>query len=163
METLLLDSNIWFTFSFIIFVTILYKAGAPALNKMLDARISQIKKDLETSESLRIEAQEMLAQYQRKHRDAVQESEKIIEQAKENAAAYKKIAEADLNEIMNRREQQLEERLKRMEINAINQIQIHAAKLAMSAAKQIIIEKLDKKEDSRLIDKSIIEIKNNIH
>ncbi len=163
MEELLQDTNVWFTFSFIIFAAILYKVGAPALNKLFDTRIDQIKKDLETSENLRIEAQEMLAQYQRKHRDAVQESEKIIEQAKENAKAYKKTAEADLNEIMDRREQQLKERLERMESNAINQIQAHAADLAMNAAKQIIVEKLDKKTDAKLIDDSITEIQSNIH
>ena len=65
---ILQDSNIWFLFSFIIFIFILVKFGGPFIVDALDARIAEIKKDLKESESLRVEAQEMLAQYQRKQR-----------------------------------------------------------------------------------------------
>lgn len=157
------DTNVWYTFSFIIFVAILLKYAMPALNALFDARIAQIKNDLETAENLRVEAQEMLAQYQRKHRDAVKESEKIIAKAKENAELFSKKAEAELDEIMARRESQLAERLNRMEQNAINEIQSFAADLAMNAAAQIIAEKLDKKTNAKLVDESIENISNNIH
>ncbi len=157
------DSNIWYLFSFIIFVGIIIKFGLPAFNKLLDTRIEQIRKDLEEAENLRVEAQEMLAQYQRKHRDAVKESEKIISTAKENAKQFKEKAEAELEEIIKRREAQLEDRLERMKQNAINEIQAHAADLAVNATKQIIIDKLDKKANSRLVEQSIMNIENNIH
>ncbi len=157
------DSNIWYLFSFIIFVGIIIKFGLPAFNKLLDTRIEQIRKDLEEAENLRVEAQEMLAQYQRKHRDAVKESEKIISTAKENAKQFKEKAEAELEEIIKRRETQLEDRLERMKQNAINEIQAHAADLAVNATKQIIIDKLDKKANSRLVEQSIMNIENNIH
>ncbi len=157
------DSNIWYLFSFIIFVGIIIKFGLPAFNKLLDTRIEQIRKDLEEAENLRVEAQEMLAQYQRKHRDAVKESEKIISTAKENAKQFKEKAEAELEEIIKRREAQLEDRLERMKQNAINEIQAHAADLAVNATKQIIIDKLDKKANSQLVEQSIMNIENNIH
>lgn len=160
---LLLDTNVWFVFSFIIFAGILIKFGGPAINGFLDQKIQQIKNDLETAENLRVEAQEMLAQYQRKHRDAVQEAEKIIEQARNNAEIFRKNAEKDLHDAMSRREAQLEERLMRMEQNAINEIQAYAADLAISAASQIIAEKLDKKTNSKLVDSSIENISKNIH
>ena len=160
---ILLDGYTWYTISFVIFAAIVYKFGAPALSAMLDARIAEIKKELEQSESLRIEAQEMLAQYQRKHRDAVQESEKIIQTARENAEKFRAKAEKDLEELMTRREQQLEERLQRMEQNAINEIKAYAADLAMNAASQIVIDKLDKKTDAKLVDESIAGIDSNIH
>ncbi|MGH1403139.1 MAG: F0F1 ATP synthase subunit B [Alphaproteobacteria bacterium] len=160
---LLQDTHIWFIFSFIIFVGILFKFGMPALNSMLDGRIEQIKKDLEEAENLRVEAQEMLAQYQRKHRDAVQESDKIIATARENAQQFKEKAESELDELITRREAQLEERLIRMEQNAINEIQSYAADLAMNAAAQIIAEKLDKKTNAKLVEQSIGSIEANIH
>ncbi len=159
---LLQDSHIWFTFSFLIFVAIIVKLGLPALNGMLDARINEIKKDLETSENLRVEAQEMLAQYQRKHRDAVQEAEKILSTAKENAKQIKESAEAELEATMRRRENQLTDRLERMEQNAINEIQSYAADLAMNAATQIIVEKLDKKTNAKLVEQSISNLQKNV-
>ncbi len=161
--SLLLDGYMWYTLSFLIFCGIIFKFGVPALNAMLDSRIADIKKDLEESENLRIEAQEMLAQYQRKHRDTVQEAEKLLQTARENAEKFRENAQAELDEIVTRKEQQLEERLKRMEQNAINDIKAYAAELAMNAATQIVIDKLDKKTDNKLVDDAIANIENNIH
>ncbi len=163
MQELLLDTNTWYTFSFIIFAGIILKLGMPALNFLLDQRIAQIKSDLEEAENLRVEAQEMLAQYQRKHRDAVQESEEIIKKAKDSAEKFKENAEKELQETISRREAQLEDRLKRMEQNAINEIQIYAADLAMNAARQIIVDSMDKKIDVTLIDTAIKNVDANIH
>ena len=157
------DSNIWFTFSFVIFAYIIAKFGVPAINNMLDGRIADIKKDLEESENLRVEAQEMLAQYQRKHRDAIQEADKILEKSKEDAKLFKANAEAGLKEVMDRREAQLTDRLKRMEQNAIQEIQAYAAELSMNAASQIISDTLDKKTGDKLIEQSISNIKSSIH
>ncbi len=157
------DSNLWYIFSFIIFSGIVWKFGIPVILAKLDERIVQIKADLEEAENLRVEAQEMLAQYQRKHRDAVQEAEAIVKKAKGNAKEYKIQAEAELNDIMTRREQQLTERLKRMEQNAINEIQAYAAELSMNAARQIVIEKLDNKTNAKLVDEAISNIESNIH
>lgn len=159
----LYDSNLWYVFSFVIFLGLVLKFGWPAITSLLDERISQIKTDLEEAENLRVEAQEMLAQYQRKHRDAVKEAEEIINKAKQSAKDYKKQAEADLDEIMQRREQQLTDRLKRMEQNAMNEIQAHAADLSMNAARQIVIEKLDKKTNAKLVDEAISNLETNIH
>ena len=163
LTALLENGYTWYTFSFLIFAFIVFKFGAPFIVSALDGRIAQIKNDLKEAESLRVEAQEMLAQYQRKHRDTVKESEKMLDDARENAKQFKAKAEADLDEIMKRREAQLEERLKRMEQNAISEIQAYAADLAMNAASQIIIEKLDKKTNAKLVEKSIVNIEANIH
>ncbi len=160
---LLQNSDVWFTFSFVIFAFIIMKYGLPAFNALLDSRIDDIKRDLKEAESLRVEAQEMLAQYQRKHRDAVQEAEKILETAKENAQQYKTQAEAELNDLIDRREAQLQDRLARMEQNAINDIQSHAADLAINAAKQIVLDKLDKKTGTKLVDGAIANVAVNIH
>ncbi|MDH5723612.1 MAG: hypothetical protein OEY94_09870 [Alphaproteobacteria bacterium] len=167
MMDILTDSHsgttTWYIFSFLIFAYIVWKYAVPALNALLDSKIEEIKKELEVSESLRVEAQEMLAQYQRKHRDAVQEAETIVKQAKASAEKIKEKAKLELEETMARREAQLAERLKRMEDNALAQIQIHAANLAVGAANQLISDKLDKKINTQLIDQSIDSIENHIN
>ncbi|MGH1455349.1 MAG: hypothetical protein ACRBDI_01075 [Alphaproteobacteria bacterium] len=163
MQELLLDTHVWYTFSFLIFAALVLKLGMPVLNTFLDQRIAQIQNDLEEAENLRVEAQEMLAQYQRKHRDAVQESAEILEKAKASAEKFRINAENDLQETISRREAQLEDRLKRMEQNAINEIQTFAADLAMNTARQIIIDNLDKKVDVTLIDNAIKNVDANIH
>jgi F-type H+-transporting ATPase subunit b len=163
MQQFLMDEYFWLTLSFILFVGLLYKFAIPAINLLLDNRIEEIKKNIKTSESLRTEAQEMLAQYQRKQKDAVKESEKIIADAKLSAKKFQEKVESEMDEAMARRENQLEERLARMEQNAIQHIQKHAAQIAMAATAQIIAEKLDKTIDARLVEQSIANLDGNIH
>lgn len=160
---LLNDAQVWYLLSFLVFVVIAFRFGKSSFLNTIDSRIAEIQKEISTAESLRVEAQEMLAQYQRKQRDALQDAEKIINDAKEQAKEAQKQAEQSLKESMKRREAQLQDRLKRMEQNAIQEIQSHAADLAINAAKEIITETLDKKAGEKLVDQSIKNVANNIH
>ncbi len=157
------DEHAWLVISFIAFLGILWKFGKDAMLNALDGRIGDIQKEIQTAESLRIEAQEMLAQYQRKHRDAMQDAEKIIADAKVSAEANRKQAEENLKSNLERREAQLKERIKRMEQSAINEIQTYAADLAMKAATEIITDKLDQKTSEKLIDQSIKDLSTQMH
>ena len=160
---LLADTSVWLVFSFVIFVYILYKFGKNAITSMLDQRFESIRQDIESAVYLRIEALELLAQYERNHRDAVKESESIIANAEKHATQIKKDAEADLAESMERREKQLQERLDRMKHGAIAEIQSYAATLAIEATKEIITSELDKKANEKLVDESIQNIGKNLH
>ena len=158
LTAMLEDGYTWYTFSFLIFGFIIVKLGFQVINNDLDGRITSIKKELEESESLRVEAQEMLAQYKRKQRDAQQEADKIINTAKENADKFKEKAAADFDDILKRREAQLDDRLKSMEQNAINSIQAYAADLAINAASKIIVDKLDSKTNAKLVKQSLTDV-----
>lgn len=159
MAELLQDANFWLLGSFLIFGFICYRFGKSALIGMLDARIQTIRQELQTAENLRVEAQELLAQYQRKHRDAVKEAESIVSKAEKQALEIRKQAEATLGENMARREAQLKERVRNMEQAAINEIQQYAANLSINATAQIIAEKLDPKVGSTLVERSIASVK----
>jgi F-type H+-transporting ATPase subunit b len=149
------DSSIWVLLSFIVFLGILWVFGRDKFLALLDGKIEEIKKEIETAESLRVESQELLAQYQRKQRDAAKEAEQILETAKKHAAEIKKEAEKELKESMKRREQQLEERIQRMQDSAMQDIRSHAADLALQATTEIITDKLDKKDNEKLVQQSI--------
>lgn len=161
--SLLTDSHVWFVISFLVFLGVAWKLGRGAVLAVLDGKIEAIKKDIETAENLRVEAQELLAQYQRKQRDALKDAEEIIENARKHSEENRKAAEAELEETMARREQQLKERLVRMEQAAIQEIKSYAAELALSATTQIITDKLDKKTNEKLVDQAIKDVGNNIH
>lgn len=159
----LLDTYFWYLVSFLMFFVIIWKYGKPALLNYIDNRIASIREEIETAESLRTEAHELLAQYQRKHRDAVQEAEEIIKTAKKSAKDLKASAEAEIEETISRREAQLEERIARMEVAAIEDIKTHTANLAIEATAEIIADKLDKKANQALVDQSIQAIGQKLH
>ncbi|MDB2682698.1 F0F1 ATP synthase subunit B [Alphaproteobacteria bacterium] len=156
---LLADSNFWVAVSFVIFAGIVWKFGKGAIISMLDGRIEKIKSDIATAENLRVEAQELLAQYQRKQRDAEKEAARILDDAKKNAAQIKKDAEKELKESVKRKEKQLEERVIRMQQNAVEEIQAYAADLAIKATTEIVMDSLDKKANAKLVDEAIKDVK----
>ncbi|MCD8497158.1 MAG: F0F1 ATP synthase subunit B [Alphaproteobacteria bacterium] len=157
--SLLQDANFWLLGSFLIFAFVCYKYGKDTFLGLLDSRIEKIRKEIVEAENLRIEAQELLAQYQRKHRDAVKEAEKIVSNAEKHAIEIRKRAEAELMETMERREEQFKERMRNMERSAMNEIQSYAAKLSIQATQRIIEENLDKKIATQLVDRSVKNIK----
>lgn len=159
LETLAHDTDIWVVFSFVIFMFILIKGAKGAMTNVVDARIDKIKRELEEAENLHTEAQELLAQYQRKHASAVQESEKIIENAEVYANKIRKQAKKEIKQNLERREEQLVERIERMKENAIADIQVHAANLAIEAAQGILEKNIDKKLDKAIVEDSIKAIK----
>ena len=160
---ILMDEHTWLIISFIGFLAILWVFGKGALLNALDAKIKTIQDDIKNAESLRVEAQEMLAQYQRKHRDAEKDAKNIIENARTQVAEIQKKAEADLEETLARREKQLAERLERMKQNAKDEILEHASSLAIAATTEIIMDKLDQKANEKLVDDAIKAVGKNIH
>ncbi len=160
---LLGDTGFWLLISFVIFAFILWRKGKTSFTSMLDKRIEAIKNDIQTAENLHVEAQQLLAQYQRKHRDAVKEAETIIANAEKHAHQIQVTAEKELSETMARREKQLSERLERMKQSAIEDIQSYAANLAIDATRAIILEKLDQKSSDKLVNESIKDLGSNFH
>ena len=155
LEALSHSTAVWVAVSFIIFALLAFKLGRASVTGALDGRIREIKSEIENAERLRVEAQELLAQYQRKQRDAQKESEDIIKRAEDQAGITRRAIEEKLTEMMERREAQLAERLQRIEENAIAEIQSHAADLAMAATTEMIIQTLDEKTNTALNEESI--------
>lgn len=157
------DTGAWLILSFVLFLSIVWKFGKPQLISMLDTRIESIREEIKVAGNLRIEAQEMLAQYQRKHRDALQESEKIIKKAEQQAEDIRKRTQAELEESVALREKQLDERLERMKQNVKEEIRQYAASLAMAVTQEIVVANLNDKTKDALVDQSIKNIAKNAH
>lgn len=149
------DTSLWVGISFVIFVFIAYKVGRKSVVGTIDSKIEEVKSEIETAERLSVEAQELLAQYQRKQRDAEKEAKEILKKAQAQAKTLSKNAAAELEELMERREAQLTERLRRLEENAISDIKNHAADLAVAATTEMIIQTLDEKTNASLNEDTI--------
>src|ERR1700761_8289263 len=115
MTEYLQSTEVWVCFSFAIFVIAGFALGRGPIVAKLDAKIAEVKKEIETATALRQEAQDLLALYQRKQQDAEKEARAIIENAKKHAIEIGQQADAERKELLKRREQQTEERLRRME------------------------------------------------
>lgn len=163
MELLAHDTSLWVGISFAMFAFVAYKMGGKAITRGLDAKIDEVKQEVETAERLRVEAQELLAQYERKQRDAEKEAKTIIDNAKNQAIQLQENAEKDLEDLMQRRETQLKERLKRVEESAIAEVQSHAADLVVQATTEALQNSLDAKSAKALSENTIASVSKHLN
>ena len=75
------DPAFWAAAAFVIFIAATAKPISRLLTAGLDKRADKIRSDLEEAEKLREEAQDLLASYQRKQRDALAEADKVAAKA----------------------------------------------------------------------------------
>lgn len=152
------DPSFWVGLAFILAVAVIYRPAAKAIASTLDERAAKIRVQIEEARKLREDAQALLAEYQRKQRDAMAEAEKIIANARAEAARLKVDAEKDLEHAIERRKQQAVDRIAQAEAQAIAQVRNTAVDVALAAAEKLIKGSLDAGKQQALADKAISEL-----
>ena len=161
---MLRTAEFWVAVSFVAFLAVLAYYKVPALiAKALDDRAAAIRKELDEARRLREEAQNLLNDYQKKHRNAGQEAEAITEQARRDAEAYAKETRAALAETLERRTRQAEEKIARAEAQAVDDVRAAAVDTALAAAERILREKASGAAGAALIDEGIRSLKGRLN
>lgn len=163
MDALLHNATFWVGVAFAIFVIAAFKPVKRILNEALDARIARIREEVEEAQRLREEAQSMLAGYQRRQREAIQEAEQIVAHAREEAARVKAKAEADLEDSIRRREQQAADKIAQAEAAAIEEIRTKAVDMAIEATARLLEEKMAGKAGEKTVSDAIEAIPGKLH
>jgi len=157
------DVEFWIALAFIVAVVVLIKKAAPGITGGLDARAARIKEEIEEAKRLRAEAEATLAEYQRKQRDALAEAQTIVTRAKEDAERIGREAEAELDAALKRREASTLDKIAQAEAKALAEVRNVAVDVAIETTKLLLIESLDKKRASKLIDQAIEELPKRLH
>lgn len=154
----------WVAVGFFGFVLLIVYYKVPSMvTKALDDRADAIRKELDEARRLREEAQSILADYERKHRDAGKEVESIILLAKQEAEALAVETRQKIKDQLERRTRLAEEKIARAETQALGEVRAAAVTLAISAAGQIIAKKMSPAASGKLIDQSIKDLKNKLN
>jgi F-type H+-transporting ATPase subunit b len=163
LHAVLENPHTWVYAGFFIFVILLGPKLWRALAQMLDRRALKIKSDLDEAQKLKDEAQALLAEYQRKQRDAMREAEEIIANAKSLAQRQIKDAGKKLEENLARREKASLEKIAQAEAQAVAEVRREAVDVAAAAATRIIRGQMDGTRGSALIDQAIAEVEKKLH
>ncbi len=153
----------WVAIAFLIVVGFAFKPVFRGITAGLDMRREKIRARIEDAQRLREEAQDLLATYQRKQRDALKEAEEIIEHAKAEAQRMSEQAARDLEETLKRREQQAMDRIAQAEARAMREVRNAAVDVAMAATKKLIGENLSAGQSTQLIDDAIAQLQGKLH
>ena len=90
--------------AFLLFIGVLFYFKVPGLiGGLLDKRADTIRGELEEARALCEEAQTLLASYERKQKEVQEQADRIIAQAKDEAATAAEQAKADLQKSITRR------------------------------------------------------------
>jgi F-type H+-transporting ATPase subunit b len=157
-------AEFWVAVAFVAFVAILVYYKVPKLiAKALDERAEAIRKDLDEARHLREEAQSLLADYQKKHRNVAQEAEAIIDLARREAEALAHETRVSLKQTLERRTKLAEDKIARAEAQAVDEVRASAVDVAVAAAEKILREKMAGSGGAALIDQSIRDLKGRLN
>ncbi len=153
------DPRLWVFFSLAILVAVVVWKKVPAMvAKSLDERASVIQAELDDARRLREEAQELLASYERRGREAEKEAEDIIAQAKHEAELFARDAREKLQDVLQRRAEAATRKIAQAEARAASEVREHAAALASATARIALEQSLTKTAHSKLVNESIDEL-----
>lgn len=149
---------IWGALSFAILLFVLWKFALPPIRKTMEARSERIRSDLAQAEAARAEAEAVLNRYQQQVANAQGEAQRIIEEARQTAAALRadlqRRAEEEIGD-MRRRAQGEVEAAKQQ---AIADLRAEVATLALSAAERVVERSLDRETQLQLIENYINQV-----
>ncbi|MEO1042924.1 MAG: F0F1 ATP synthase subunit B [Pseudomonadota bacterium] len=161
---ILLDTNLWVLVGFVIVVAILVSQGVgKTIGSAVSNRAKTIQEQLDEARSLREDAQKLLADYQKRQRDAESEAEAIIAQAKADAKAMTADAKAKMEEQVARRTEAAQERIARAEAQALAEVRAQTGDLAIEAARGIIKARTDASAQKALLDRAITDIRGKLN
>jgi len=159
-----MDAAFWALVALVIFLGIVIYLKVPGMiNKSLDERAERIRNELDEARRLREEAQQLLAEYQRKRKDAEKEAGELIAAAEHEAAGLVEEARRKTEEFVTRRAAMAEQKIALAETEAVNEVRRSAVDLAVKAAEMLIAEKADSKTVNDLFKKSVTEVKDRLN
>jgi F-type H+-transporting ATPase subunit b len=154
------DPEFWVAIAFVIFIGILVKFGVPKmLLSALDARSDRIRQALDDAHRLRAEAEEVLAQYQKKRDEAEKEAEAIIVGAGAEAERLAIEAKSKLEEFIARRTKMAEANIAHAEAQALADVRATAVDAAITAAEKILTKSTHGAIADSLVEKGISDVK----
>lgn len=154
------DATFWALVALIIFLAIVVYMKVPGMiAKALDARADKIRNELEEARKLREEAQSLLAEYQKKRKEAEKEAADIVDAAKREAEMISAEARQKTEDYVARRTALAEQKIAQAESDALDEVRGSAVDMALAAAARIIGEKVEGDTASDLFRKSLSEVK----
>jgi F-type H+-transporting ATPase subunit b len=159
-----MDNTFWATVALVIFIGVVFYFKVPGMiSKALDERANRIRNELEEARRLREEAQQLLAEFQQKRKEAEKDAADIVASAKREADMLLEDAHRKTEEYVVRRTAIAEQKIAQAEQEAVNEVRASAVDIAVEAARKLLAEKVDAKTGAELFKSSLQEVKSKLN
>ena len=144
--------------AFVIIFVFVWKWALPAVSKMLAARRDAITGQLSEAEKTKVEAEELLADYNKQLADARGEGNRIVDEARQSAEAVRaeivERAEADAQGITRKAREEAAAEKQR----AAAEVRTQVADLSLELAQMVVAGSVDEQTQKNLVDRYIDDI-----
>ena len=155
-----IDATFWVAISFFIFFGVLIYLKIPQkVNNVLTNQINEIKKELDEAEKLKVEAKNLLSNYEDKIDKSKKEARDIINLAKQDSEKTIVEKTKQFHQMMEEKKKNTEHKIAMMKENALNDIKNISIKISIEAVKNLITNSIDKKKLEKFYSKSIEQTK----
>src|SRR5918996_5455891 len=151
---------IWGTIAFLILLFLMYRTVFPSSTKASKDRRANIEGKLEQAERARSEAEQLRGQYRRRLRDAEDETQRILEEARGNAERVRRDLLAKAEHDAGRELDRARQAIRAERDQAIRQLRNEVGTLAVELATRVVGDSLDRDRQLRLVDEYIDELGN---
>ena len=153
---MIIDATFWVAISFFIFFGVLIYLKIPQkINSSLTDQINEIKKEIGEAEKLKVEAKNLLSDYEDKIDKSKKETREVIRLAKNDSEKTILEKTQKFHQIMENRKINVEQKIAQMKVNALKDIKNVSIKTSMEAVEYLIKNSIDKNKLEKLYTKSL--------
>ena len=153
---MIIDATFWVAVSFFIFFGVLIYLKVPQkINNSLNNQISEIKKELDEAEKLKVESKNLLSNYEDKIDKSKKEVQEIINLAKKDSEKMILEKNHKFHQMMEDRRKNAEQKINLMKENALKDIKNISIKISIEAVESLISNSIDKKKLEKFYSKSL--------
>ncbi len=146
-----IDATFWVAVSFFIFFGgLVYLKVPQKINSSLSEKVDQIKKELDEAEKLKIEAKNLLSNYENKIDKSKKETLEIINLAKKESETNILEKTKNFHQFMENKKKNTEQKITQMKENAISDIKNISVKISIEAVEHLIKNSIDKNKLEKL-------------
>jgi len=155
-----IDATFWVAISFFIFFGVLIYLKVPQkINNSLNDQIKEIKKELDEAEKLKVEAKNLLSDYENKIDKSKKVTREIINLAKKDSEKIILEKTEKFYQIIEIRKKNVKQKILQMKENALKDIKNISVKISMEAVEHLIKNSIDKSKLEKFYTKSLEQAK----
>lgn len=152
------EVEFWIAAAFVLSVCVLFRPLGKFIKNSMQNRVNKVINDINEATKLRDDAQNLLADYQRRFINAEKEAEQIVGRARQNMQNIKNNELARLKTDLSNKEKEANRRISAANTKAAEEINAFAGKAAIDLAQKAINKYLQNTDKSRLIDEAIADL-----
>tara|TARA_Y100000590_G_scaffold387750_1_gene461584 strand:- start:997 stop:1494 length:498 start_codon:yes stop_codon:yes gene_type:complete len=157
---MIIDATFWVAVSFFIFLGgLIYLKVPQKINNSLANQIAEMKKELDEADKLKIEAKNLLSNYENKIDKSKKETRDIINLAKKNSEKTILNKTEKFHLLVENKKKNAEQKIIQLKENALKDIKNMSVRISIESVENLIKNSIDRSKLEKLYEENIKQTK----